>query len=217
MGAAPQPQRVAAMLPVLRRWQAQRLARTYADLSADPRYAPAAAFFLSDIYGERDFTERDRSVERAYPVIRRTLPKAALVPIERAMALHELSVQLDTALCGVLVGELDVKDRITEAAYAEAYRRSSTRAQRLRQIELLVAVGADLDKVVAKPLVRRMLVLARKPAKVAGFGELQTFLERGFDAFRHMGGAGEFLKAIETREKRILERLFAAQPKPFDA
>jgi hypothetical protein len=212
MGAAPQPERVAAALPLVRRWQAQRLARTYADLAADKRYAPATAFFLSEIYGERDFTERDRSVERAYPLLRKTLPKAALAPMERAMELHEVSVKLDTALAS----ELDVKERITEAAYADAYRRSSSRAERLRQIDLVVAVGTDLDRVVAKPLLRRMLTLSRKPARAAGFGELQDFLERGFDAFRHMGGAAEFLKTIETREKAILERLFAGHQRPFD-
>ena len=214
--AVEQPERVAAVLPLLRRWQAQRLARTYADLAADKRYAPAAAFFLSDIYGARDFSERDRAVERAYPLLRKTLPKAALAPIERAMALHELSLRLDTTLAGVLVGELAVKDRIGESAYAQGYRLCDNRPQRLQQIELTVAVGTDLDRVVAKPLVRRMLTLARQPARVAGFGELQDFLERGFDAFRHMGGAAEFLKIIETREKLILERLFAGQPRPFD-
>jgi hypothetical protein len=62
-----------------------------------------------------------------------------------------------------------------------------------------------------------MLALAAKPARVAGFGELQEFLERGFDAFRHMGGAAEFLQTVETREKAILERLFAGHPRPFAA
>jgi hypothetical protein len=212
MGAVREPERVAAALPLLRRWQARRLARTYADLAADKRYAPATAFFLSDIYGERDFRERDHEVERAYPVLRKLLPRAAFAPLRRAMELHDVSVKLDTALAA----QLDVKERITEAAYAEAYRRSSSRAERLRQVELAVAVGTDLDKVVTKPLVRRMLALARQPARVTGFGELQEFLERGFDAFRHMGGAAEFLKAIETRETAILERLFAAHPRPFD-
>jgi hypothetical protein len=216
MGAAPQPEQVAAALPLLRRWQAQRLARTYADLAADKRYAPATAFFLSDIYGERDFAERNRAVERAYPWMRKTLPKAAFAPIERAMQLHDLSVKLDAQLCGVLLAELGVKDRISADAYAQGYRRCDNRAQRLRQIELAVAVGTDLDRVVAKPLVHRMLALSRKPARAAGFGELQEFLERGFDAFRHMGGAAEFLKAIETREKAILERLFAGHPRPFE-
>ncbi|HET7366169.1 MAG TPA: hypothetical protein VFJ70_21545 [Burkholderiales bacterium] len=216
MGAAGQPERVAVLLPLLRRWQAERLARTYADLAADKRYAPAAAFFLSDIYGERDSSERDRAVARAYPLIRKVLPKAALAPIERAIELHALSVKLDTALAGELAAELAVSEGITESAYAQSYRLCDNRAERLRQIELAVAAGADLDRVVAKPLVGRTLILARRPARAAGFGELQDFLERGFAAFRHMGGAGAFLKTIETREKLILERLFAGQPRPFD-
>lgn len=216
MAAAAQPARVAAMLPLLRHWQAQRLARTYADLAADARYAPAAAFFLSDIYGERDFGERDRAVERAYPLLRATLPKAALAPVQRAIELDALSKDLDTALASALIDELGVSDAITEPAYARAYRRCDNRAKRLHQIELTVAVGADLDRAVAKPLVRRLLILARTPARAAGLRELQDFLERGFDAFRHMGGAAEFLKTIETRETRILEHLFAGEPRPFD-
>jgi len=216
MGAAAQPERVVAVLPLLRGWQAQRLARTYADLAADKRYAPATAFFLSDIYGERDFGERDRAVERAYPLIQKTLPKGALAPIQRAVQLDELSKALDTALATVLIGELGIKDRITESDYARAYRLCDNRAQRLQQIELTVAVGSDLDRAVAKPLVRRLLILARAPARAAGVGELQDFLERGFDAFRRMGGATEFLTTIETREKLILERLFAGHPQPFD-
>jgi hypothetical protein len=216
MGAAAEPERAAALLPLLRHWQAQRLARTYADLAADPRYAPAAAFFLSDIYGERDFSARDRAVERAYPLLTRTLPRAALAPVARAIELDALSKELDTAVAGVLARDLAVRDRIDESSYAAAYRRCDNRAQRLRQIELTVAVGTDLDRAVAKPLVRRLLILARTPAHAAGLGELQDFLERGFDAFRHMGGAALFLKTIETREKAILERLFAGQPRPFD-
>lgn len=216
MGAAPQPERVAAALPLLRRWQAQRLARTYADLAADKRYGPATAFFLSDLYGERDFAERDREVERAYPWMRKALPRAAFAPMERAMELHDLTMKLDAQLCAMLVGELDLKDRISAEAYAEAYRRCDNRAQRLRQIELVVTVGTDLDRVVAKPLLRRMLALSKKPARAAGFGELQEFLERGFEAFRHMGGAAGFLKTIEAREKAVLERLFAKHPRPFD-
>ena len=216
MGAAPQPERVAAALPLLRRWQAQRLARTYADLAADKRYGPATAFFLSDLYGERDFAERDREVDRAYPWMRKTLPRAALAPMERSLELRDLSAKLDARLCAVLVGELDVKERISAEAYAEGYRRCDNRADRLRQIELVVMVGTDLGKLVGKPLLGRMLALSRKPARAAGFGELQEFLERGFEAFRHMGGAAGFLNTIETREKAILERLFAKHPRPFE-
>ncbi len=216
MGATPDPQRVAAALPLLRHWQAERLARTYADLVAHPRYAPATAFFLSDVYGERDFTERDHAVQRAMPLIRRTLPEASLAPIEQAMELHELTTALDRALCEVLVGQLGVTDRVTEASYAEGYRRCRNRPERERQIELLVAVGKHLDRVVAKPMIRQMLFLARRPARLAGFGDVQDFLERGFKAFKHMRGANEFIHTIESREQAILDRIFAGHPKPFD-
>ena len=204
------------LLPALRRWQARRLARTYADLAANDRYAPATAFFLSDLYGERDFEERDLSLERAYPLLVKILPGAMLLPVARAIELHALTGELDRALCKALAeGKID-KDSITESAYASAYRRCANRHLRLRQIEILVIVGRRLDSVVGKPLLRHMLRLARKPARAGGFAQLQDFLERGFAAFRHMKDAGEFLATIERREKAVLERLFAGTPKPFD-
>jgi hypothetical protein len=206
----------AALLPALRRWQSQRLARTYADLAASERYGPATSFFLTDLYGDRDFTERDLSLERAYPFMAKLLPNAALLPVARAIELHALTAELDRALCRALLDESGVKSGITEAAYARAYRCCANRVQRLHQIDLLLAVGERLDKVVGKPLLRRLLRLARRPAHASGFAELQDFLERGFAAFKHMAGAGEFLATIEERERRILERLFAGNPRPFD-
>ena len=56
----------------------------------------------------------------------------------------------------------------------------------------------------------------RRPARLAGFGELQDFLERGFRAFRHMEDASEFLDTIERRETQILDRIYARHPHPFD-
>jgi hypothetical protein len=206
-----------ALLPALRRWQAQRLARTYADLAASARYAPATAFFLSDLYGERDHTERDLSLERAYPMLVKVLPAAVLVPVAGAIELHALTGELDRALSKALLSDRGAaKGGITEASYAGAYRRCANRPQRLRQIELLIGIGARLDRVVGKPLLQRMLRLARRPARAGGFAELQDFLERGFSAFKHMQGAGEFLATVGQRETAILERLFAGAPHPFD-
>ncbi|HSD59344.1 MAG TPA: hypothetical protein VLC55_00630 [Burkholderiales bacterium] len=204
-------------LQVLRRWQAQRLAQTYADLLASERYRPAAEFFLTDLYGEKDFTKRDQEVERVYPSMVKVLPDAALHTIALAVEVHVLSAELDQALWEVLTGELGVKERITEAQYAEGYRRCANLAQRRRQVQLIRRVGDDLDAVVAKPMLYQVLKLARKPAQVAGFAELHDFLERGFGAFRHMGGAEEFLETIVSRETRLLERIFAGHPRPFGA
>ena len=53
----------------LREWQAARLARTHADLLASPRFGQAAEFFLSDLYGPKDFSSRDEEVERILPCL----------------------------------------------------------------------------------------------------------------------------------------------------
>ena len=56
----------------------------------------------------------------------------------------------------------------------------------------------------------------RRPARLAAFGELQDFLERGLGAFRHMQDPREFLDTIERRETRILQQIYARHPHPFD-
>jgi len=74
---------------------------------------------------------------------------------------------------------------------------------------LMLAVGTALDKYTRNPLLRHSLRLMRSPAKAAGLGALQQFLETGFDTFRAMGGAQEFLHTIAQRERALAALLFA--------
>ena len=54
-------------------------------------------------------------------------------------------------------------------------------------------------------------VLMRVPARAAGLGRLQTFLELGFDTFRDMRGADEFLNTVAGRERSLAAALFAGE------
>jgi hypothetical protein len=56
---------------------------------------------------------------------------------------------------------------------------------------------------------------ARLPARVLGVGTLQAFLERGYRAFKKMGGAAELLQTIQQRETTIMHRLFAGSGDPY--
>jgi hypothetical protein len=199
-----------ARLEELKRWQAARLARTYADVAAIPRYRAATSFFLDDLYGAKDFSRRDAEMLRIVPTLARTLPASALDSAALAIELEALSEDLDHRLARALdAGPID------DTAYARAYRAGSTRPEREHQIALIGAVGVRLDALVEKPLVYRMLKLMRKPAKLAGLEDLQEFLEHGFAAFREMAGADEFLALIARRETEILNRLFSGAPQPF--
>ncbi|QJR15176.1 FFLEELY motif protein [Usitatibacter palustris] len=198
-------------LAELKRWQSDRLARTYTDLSAQPRYRQATTFFLEDLYGPKDFSARDAEMLRIYPLLVRTLPATAVETASLAIEVDALSESLDRRTSEALP-----PGPIHEASYARAYRAASTPAERERQIELIAAVGERLDRLVKKPMVYRTLKLMRTPARLAGLADLQTFLERGFASFREMDGAEEFLATIAARERAIAKALFSSQV-PFSA
>ena len=204
------PQDAPERLVELKAWQARRLAASYTDISAVPRYRAATSFFLEDLYGPHDFSGRDQAMMSVLPVMSRMLPASAVETAALAIELEALSEDLDQRLARALPpGPID------DASYAEAYRKSGTRAERERQVDLIEEVGLRLDSLVKKPLVFRMLQLMRRPARMAGLQDLQDFLERGFESFQRMDGAAEFLALIRERETSILNRLFSGDPDPF--
>jgi hypothetical protein len=193
-----------ARLHELRGWQAARLARTYADLHENPRYAPAVDFFLSDLYGTHDFTAREREMMRAWRYLKRSLPEAPLDALARAIELDVLTAELDHAMVATLPA-----GALTDPLYAQAYRSVGRRAARERQIELAIRAGEDLDRAVRHAWVGVVLKASHAPAHAAGFGVLQDFIERGYRAFKAMGSAGEFLGTIRERETALMEALFS--------
>ncbi len=200
---------------MLRAWQAQRLARTYADFLEQPRYRPACLFFLEDIYGPRDFSQRDHDLEQMYEFTQRFIPGEMLRPLALTVRLHHLTQELDRQLLDVLVKQLGVTDTLTAPLYAEAYRRCDNYTERVRQIDLIDDIGKRLDGLVRSPLVGAMLAVAKGPARRAGWIDLMEFLEHGFTAFKHMRGGSYFLSTVREREMGILDRIYANDPDPF--
>ena len=202
---------LAGRLAALRRWQAERLAATYADLAAQGRYRAAVTFFLRDLYGGADAGPRDRELARAARALTSLLPAAALEALCAAVVLDSLTQELDAGLAA----RLPPGQPVTGAAYAAAYRATGRRAERERQIAAILELGHCLDGLVRQPLPRLLLRVSRRPAQLAGLGALHDYLERGFQAFTAMDGAAEFLTTIGTRESELLRRLFDGEVDPF--
>jgi hypothetical protein len=187
----------------VKHFQHSRFENTYADLLGSQRYARAARFFLDDLYGPHDFTERDGQFERIVPALVRLFPHDIVQTVRSLSELHALSESMDTQMASSLwSGELNAQ------TYAKAWQLTGQPAQRERQIALMLSVGEALDRYTRNPLLRHSLRLMRGPARAAGLGELQGFLERGFDTFREMRGAKEFLGVIALRERALAEKLF---------
>jgi len=191
----------------LRLWQGGRLARTHRDLLESRRFHAPAKFFLTDLYGPTDLSRHFDDIRRLAPLMMRVLPDAGLETVAHAAELNALSESLDGAMVEAL-GEKAAA--IDEGLYAAAYRTVGRAAERARQIDLIELLGRALDRLTHVKLIGVTLKVMRKPAELAGLGELQAFLERGYSAFGAMkGGAGEFVALIVARERAISRALLA--------
>jgi len=194
-----------AKVTELKSFQQRRFSHTYADLLASARYGAAARYFLDELYGPRDFSTRDAQFARVAPVITRVFPDEVAETIAILAELHALSETLDTATA------LHVPDgRITPLDYIQAWQRVDRAHDRERQIDLTLRIAAQLDRITRMPMLRNALRLMRGPARAGGLSELQRSLEAGFDVFRAMKGAQEFIALIGSRERSLATALFAA-------
>jgi hypothetical protein len=194
-----------AKVTALKAYQQARFSHTYADLLASPRYGAASRYFLDELYGPKDFSARDDQFARVAPKIARVFPDHLAETLAILSELHALSETLDTAMAGRLSS-----DRIAAADYLAAWQGVGRAADRERQIALTLAIGAQLDRITRLPFLRNAMRLMRGPARAAGLADVHRSLENGFDTFKAMKGADEFIACIGTRERELAAALFAA-------
>ena len=194
---------LAAGVGALKAYQQARFERTHADLFDHPRYGAAARFFVDELYGPQDFAQRDAQFGRIVPALVRLFPEDIVETVEALAAVHALSERLDSTMATRLNGTAP-----TRMAYTRAWQATGEPASRMRQLELVMRIGTSLDRHTRSLVLRASLKAMRGPARAAGLGALQAFLEAGFDAFGAMRGAREFLATIRTRETTLAQRLF---------
>ncbi|MDX1569009.1 MAG: hypothetical protein R3200_00895 [Xanthomonadales bacterium] len=196
-------------------WQKQRLVETYADMAATPRYKQAMDFFINDLYAPADVPKRDADLERMYPAMVRLLPDWAIATVAAALELQALSLELDLQTARFLTERLGTLETLDIETYAEAYRALDQETVRTHQIDLVLRVGSDLEEYVHHAMIYATLKMCRIPAYLAGLHSIQSFLEKGFDAFRSIDGAEHFLLTIDRRERRLLKALVNAEEDPL--
>ena len=194
-----------ARVVALKSYQQRRFSLTYADLLRSERYGAASRFFLDELYGPGDFTPRDTQFARVVPALGRLFPRNMVEAVATLAELHALSETLDTTMAAQLEAE-----RISGSDYIRAWQGTGRAPDRQRQIVMTLDLAARLDQLTHKPLLRNALRMMRGPARAAGLSELQRFLESGFDIFRAMNGAQEFIAVVGSRERALAAALSAA-------
>lgn len=197
----------------VKQFQAQRFACSYQDLLASQFYGPAAQFFLEELYGDKDYSLRDEQFARIAGALERVFPAQVVEAAVGLAQLHLLTETLDFAMAQQWAKS---PESSYVPRYVQAWASVARRADRKIQLETVMKIGTELDKLTRTRGLRLMLKMMRQPAQLAGLSSLQHFLELGFDTFAAMGHAstGEsalhFLRLVRAREAALLEALFDA-------
>ncbi|PKO65920.1 MAG: hypothetical protein CVU22_17745 [Betaproteobacteria bacterium HGW-Betaproteobacteria-16] len=199
---------MAQAVHAIKRLQAQRFRGTYADFLARPQFAPATRFFLEELYGEHDFSERDRQFGRIAGALERMFPAAVSSLAVDLAETHALTEVLDHELASHWMTQAEH----TPAAlrYVISWRRTGAHEDRLRQLTVVQHMGSELQRLTRNASLRLGLKMMRRPAHLAGLSALQGFLESGFDSFAAMRNPDEFMQAIQTRERHWIDAFFEA-------
>lgn len=198
-------------------FQARRFAGTYADLLDGGTYRDAARFFLDELYGSQDYTERDAQFARIAGALQTLFPRQVVETAVSLARLHALTEELDHAMGMAWNPEAIGTPPATEGIrYAMAWQTVGQRASRERQLEEVQELGRELARLTRFPGLRTMLRMMRTPAHAAGLASLQVFLESGFDTFSGMArqrrGVDVFLSLIQERESALITRLCDGDP-----
>ena len=210
-GATSNPD-IRAALIVVKAFQAKRFAGTYTDLLCSHEYGNAARFFLEDLYSDKDYSQRDSQFSRIAGALQRLFPQQVVTTAVALAELHLLTEELDWQMAAKWQLYSNRQDSSEIARYIACWRDVGRTSDRVRQLEMVLSVGKDLDRLTRTPGLRWMLRMMRGPARAGGMGSLQGFLESGFDTFANMSGKGrsaaDFLSTIRTRESSWIQRLY---------
>ncbi len=197
----------------LRRWQTQRFRSSYADILQDPHMGPAANFFLEELYGDKEFGQRDAQFVRISSTLERVFPKNVIHTATLLAQLHALSESLDAWLTQAwlqLHPDTPLDFFLYQTLWQLLLDLPGYSAARQAQLLTTQELGQQLHRHTRLPGLGLMLRMMRGPASAAGLLDLQRFLECGFETFGQLGRAHKvplFLNTIVQRETAWLERL----------
>jgi hypothetical protein len=210
---AAQP-KLGALVLAVKRAQSARFQYTYADMLGHRDWGAAAQFFLQELYGDHDFSQRDQQFGRIAPAMQRLFPASVVAVATALVHLHAISEQLDHQMALALSSQTGAlaSDRAVNMAYVRVWRQVGQAPARQAQLDMVLHLGHELVALTRIRGLRTMLRMMRGPATAAGLQHLQGFLERGFDTFAAMqrspSGSSSFLSIVKTRESAWITRLF---------
>lgn len=187
-------------------FQSNRLRRDYRDLAEIAQYEPVGEFFFTEMYGARDFSDRDAGARRLQHVLH-MLPGVHLRDVEEVLELLDLTNRLDDHLARMMLAE-NVGIDFDEVIYEQFYRATDNYDQRFTQLRLIDGSLRNVFRLSRSNLLGFGLHRSRLLARLAGIEAAHTFLVRGYDALHGVSDIELFARTIYNRELERLDRIY---------
>lgn len=193
-------------------FQSRRFMGSYADLMRDPTVRPATQFFLDELYSPGDYSARDAQFARIAGTLQTVFPRPVVHTALTLALLHARTEELDHAMAQAWLAQPEATPEARR--YAAAWQTVGQPEARRQQLAWVMELGHDLTRFTRTPGLRILLRTMRRPARAAGMGALQHFLEAGFDTFgalaKKRGAVEGFLETVKARETQLMDLLFDA-------
>jgi hypothetical protein len=193
----------------LQDFQVKQLKRNFNDLYTSKEYGQICEFFAQDIYGPRDFEERNRSFEQISSYFRNALGERLFHGLIRLLDLYELSDALDDLMV-VTLEKMGVKKNISQEQYDEAYYRCNNYDERIQQLDLVVECFHFTHSLCQYRFIGTILKTARMTSHlfITSKESIVDMLERGYHALRPVKNIKLFTDIIYERELKRLNRIY---------
>ncbi|MEM7281971.1 MAG: hypothetical protein AAF438_10130 [Pseudomonadota bacterium] len=188
-------------------WQIEYTRPFYEDLLSKADYRDALDFVITDLIGV-GISKRDQDLARVVPMMTKVLPTKALDTVAAAMELNARTLEINARICRGLFQNSSGEPDFSEREYLQGCRATSELEEYLELIALTAQVGESLGRVTRIPMIGFTLRAMRSPAKLSGFGHLQTFLEQGYRTFRKIKQVDQFLVDINERMIEIFTQIY---------
>lgn len=183
--------------------QRARLRHTYHDFGGDPTYVQVAGFFYNEVYNPARSAERVDALATMYDKLQKHLGRELVRQLSNLIVLDDLTRKMDLATARLLTPQF------TDEEYERAYAAQDNYADRLKQIRLIADALGYFHGMAHRPGIGLALTLLRPYAALKGYGDMLSFLQEGYRAFRSIDDIGFFRQQILAREVSRLNRIFA--------
>ncbi|MEF3275907.1 MAG: hypothetical protein K6356_16185 [Chloroflexus sp.] len=187
-------------------FQTNRLRRDYQDLSEIAEYQPLGEFFFNEMYGPRDFSQRDQEGRRLQHFLG-MLPGVHARDLEEVLELLDLTYHLDDDLARLMMAA-QIGTDFDEAIYEHFYRLADRYHERLRQLTLIRSSLYNVFRLSRSAVLGLALRRSHFVARLVGIGQVHTFLRLGYEALQHVTTIEHFAETIYQRELDRLNRIY---------